>query len=161
MKLNRVEVQYFKQGEETGGIIIGRWLTNDPDKKDWHKFEILESDLVQLGNRFNALNLKTVDRLKKKFNVKEIKGAFIPSRLDVILKVLPVLLKKQLADPRKELIGIWHIQVSGMRPSPQDYEAMKECMRRLGLRRFVLGTGYISKKNENWFQKINFETCWV
>ena len=87
---------------------------------------------------------------------------YIPDKwFRVMIKAFPSLYTQKLQDPRKDIIGIFHLQLTTIKPSSEDYAAIQEAMRRLKVRRFVLGTGYINKKGENWFQKINFETVWI
>lgn len=142
MKQKRLLVPEYTEGREVGGLIVGSWKTNDPDHKDWAKFEVYQDGLIQLGSRSKVPN------------------AFIPENwLWAIIRCFPKLLPLSLKG--LEIIGIWHIQLTTIKPSPEDYKAIEKAMRKLGVRRFVLGTGYISKNDEKWFQKINFETCWI
>jgi hypothetical protein len=135
MKQNRLTVPKYKEGEECGGVIVGRWLDRPtlPGKVMKDRFEIPQGGLIQLGSR------------SKKPQKYIPKNWFI-----AIIVILPKLLK--LAKKGYEIIGLWHIQLDSVKPSEDDMDAMEKAMLRLGRTRFVLGTGIIRKGE----QRIDF-----
>lgn len=129
MKQGRLDIDYYKEGREIGGLIVGRWMAEEDIKKYHKEFEIPQGGLLQFGSR---------SKDPKKY---------IPKNwIAAIIQLMPKLLKLSLKG--YEIIGLWHIQLKTKNPSTDDYEAICNSMTRLGKTRFVLGTGLISKTKE-------------
>jgi len=131
-KQKRLTIPYTVEGEEVGGVIMGRWFDNRDKELNRPEFEVAQGGLLQIKNWSKN------------------KGAFFtpanwqkPLQLfKLIFRLLPALLKHNARG--EEIIGLWHAQNESVTPSVADYAAMETAMKRIGKERFVLGVFYKS-----------------